>query len=127
MIEYMNSDSFFWYKENSLDVQAKSDLIRICLQDKKALFYNRSEGAGISGKENYPNALSVQLGIRYQIAMAIARYNQYVVNGDGDTIDRRIAVSQNSISFKRESGELDIDIQYFLYYNYEEQKQGLII
>lgn len=126
--KYKNSDSFFYYKTNSLEEQAKADLIRICLQRKRKMFYNRSEGCDIDDKENYPNTLSLQVDIRYSIASAIARYNQFVSDGEGNSIDRRIAVSQNSISFLRKDLDtLCVSILYYLYSTFEQQNQNLEI
>jgi hypothetical protein len=122
-----HSDNFFYYSENDVKEQSKSELLRLCLQSKRRLFFNRDEGAGISDKENYPNTLSLQIDLRFQIASSISDYNQEVSNGEGESIDRRIAVSQNSIDFRKINGDLDVNVLYFLYSDYEQQNQNIRI
>lgn len=114
-------DYFFFYSKNNFEDECAHDLYELLLQPQKSIFYNREFGAGVSESENSPNALSLQVNLRYQIAQAIADRNSVVTDGRNGTKDRRIAASQFSINFKQavQSGELDVEVFYFLYANYD--------
>lgn len=114
-------DLFFNYGDNDLDLELESDAMMLVVQPARTLFYNNLESGGVS--ENYPNGLSLQVLLRYNIASAFAFRNRVVVDGSNNTKDRRLAVSQNSISFNsNQSGELDVTVLYIPYYNFDAYK-----
>jgi hypothetical protein len=115
--ETSSSDLFFYYGTD-VEKECESELLNLVMNPRGAMMYNRRYGAGASDFENYPNGFSMQVVLRYQIADAVAYRNSTVTDGSNNTIDRRIAVSQNFISFIPNNGELDINILYFLYSNY---------
>lgn len=120
--DYKNWDYFFYYGQIGLEEESKNDLWQLILQPKRSLYYNRRESAGINEYENRPNGIDLQIFARFEIANAVAYRNTLVTNGTDNTIDRRIAVSQNSIGFEARGGELDIQILYFLFADYEEPR-----
>lgn len=114
--KYSSIDYFFFYGKNSLEEESVSDLFGLILQPKRSLYYSRSDGSGVERYENYPDALTLQIGLRFDIAQAVANRNSLVVNGRDGFRDRRIAVSQFSIKFySNKQGDLDVTILYFLY------------
>lgn len=123
-------DTFFYYggeKSKSdisvLDTECRTDLYELLLQNKRSLFYYRSGSAGVSEYENNPNGIGLQIFARFDIAEAVSYRNQLVSNGEGDSVDRRIAVSQNSVGFEQpQSDELNVLVLYFLYAKYDEPK-----
>lgn len=110
-------DNFFYYGKNDFDLEMESDLMQVIVQPKRSLLYNNRFGAGVQNKENYPNALNLQIGLRFDIVNAIAYRNTVVTDGEDDTRDRRIAASQFSIEFTQKSGDTDIRIYYFSFEN----------
>jgi len=110
-------DNFFFYGKNDLSTELESDLMQTLMQPKRSMLYNRRFGAGISERENYPNAISLQVMLRFDVANAIAYRNTFTTDGSDGTVDRRIAASQFSVEFIRAGGELDIRVYYFSYAN----------
>jgi len=110
-------DNFFYYGKNDFNTEIESDLMQVAIQPKRSMLYNRQFGAGVSDRENYPNAISLQIGLRFDIANAIAYRNGVVSDGENDTRDRRIAASQFSLEFVQNAGNLDIRIYYFSFAN----------
>jgi len=118
-----SSDYFFYHGKNSLQEECRFDLVSELLQSKRSMFYARSFGAGVTEYENYPNGLTLQIGLRYDIAQAIALRNQRVTSGEDNYPDRRIALSQFSIEFIREGGDnLSLTVIYFLYADYSDSR-----
>lgn len=116
-------DLFFYYGQNDLDLEIESDMVAICMQPPRSLYYNNLESAGMVGYENHPNELNMQVSMRYDIANGIAWKNTVVSNGTDNKPDRRVAVSQFAISFVRGvEGDLDCKILYIPYYNYTAYK-----
>jgi hypothetical protein len=116
-------DLFFNYGKNSLDLENESDAMMILVQGNRTLFYNNLESGGVSGSENHPNVVSLQVSLRYGIASAFAFRNRMVVDGSNGNKDRRLAVSQNSINFiSNRNGELDVAVLYIPYFNYDAYK-----
>ena len=111
------SQYFFNYDDANVEQQIDHEIRRILMQMKRTMFYNRSEGADI--KENYPNTFSSQVKFRYSLVLAVAEYNLNVSNGEGGTVDRRIAISQNSVDFEQNGQELVISVGYYLLKNME--------
>ncbi len=124
-------DIFFQYGEKSksdmdiLDMECRTDLYELLIQNKRSLFYYRSGSAGVSEYENNPNGIGLQIFARFDIAEAVSYRNQLVSNGENGSVDRRIAVSQNSVGFEQpQADELNVLVLYFLYANYEEPKSN---
>lgn len=117
-------DTFFFYGKGDLDYEAEYDLYELLIQAKRSLFYYRNGSAGVSEYENNPNGIALQVFARFEIANAIAYRNTIISNGSIGGKDRRIAVSQNSIGFENKNGELDVQVVYFLYADYETPKSN---
>ena len=109
-------DIFFNYGSNDLNIEIESDLIMGILQPKKSLAGFRSYGAGISEKENFPNTISLSIGLKYDIALHIAKQNN---NISSQNPDRRVAASQNSIKISQSGGNLDVSVLYIPYKDYQ--------
>jgi len=120
VLQYADLDYFFYYGENTLESECKYDLWTLLLQPKNSLLYDRQESAEIDEYENYPNAVFLQILLRFAIANAIAYRNSLVTDGSEGSKDRRIFTSQNSIGFQQREGELDIQVFYFLSTSYNE-------
>jgi hypothetical protein len=105
-------DYFFYRGQLPLPDENEFDMRQGLKQPLRSLSYFRSEGAGVQEAEGNPNALTLNILLRYNISKWVAYRNQYVTNGNLNTIDRRIAVSQNNISFSLRGGELDISVFY---------------
>lgn len=120
--ELSSWDIFFFYGQSDIDLELSADLMLLALQPDRSLFYDRMESGGIAGYENHPNDLNLQVNIRYNIASAIAWKNTVIANGLNGLPDRRIAVSQTSISFSQSGGELDVAILFIPYYNFDNYK-----
>jgi len=118
MTEIESWDLFFYYGQNPLDLEIQSDLMSLCLQPDRSLYYNNLESGKITGYENFPNNINLQVNLRYSITAAVARKNRFISDGTDGKPERRIAVSQNSIQFGINGGELDIQVLYIPYYNY---------
>lgn len=116
--ELSDIDIFFYYDDGDPSVEIASDLMSGLLQSKRTMFYNRNEGCGISEKENYPNSINNAIAMKYDIVSWVSKRNTEVSDGTSNTIDKRIAVSQNSINVSRESnGGLNIEILYIPFYD----------
>ena len=116
-------DYTFYYGTSDINEETQHDLMQLLVQPKRQLFYSRSEGAGVVEKSNYPNAISLQIGLRYDIANAIASRNQQVTNGANGTRDRRVASSQFAIEFNQDdSGNMDVVVNYFMYSDFNTPK-----
>lgn len=120
-------DIFFFYGQSDLELENESDLIAGLLQPRRSLYYNRQDGCGISEKENYPLSLSLQIGMRYDVANWVAFRNTQVTDGSANTVDRRIAVSQNSVSFRQDmnKGTIDLSVVYIPFGNFRKPDQIL--
>jgi len=116
---HANWDIFFFYGKSELDLECRFDLYELLLQNKRSLFYGRRLSAGVNTFENMPNSIELQVLGRFDIASAVAYRNSVVSAGSGGSVDRRIAVSQYSISFLAKDGNLDVNILYFLFSDYE--------
>ena len=111
-------DVFFFYDENPLELENESDLVAGLIQPRRSMFYNRQDGCGISSRENLPNSLTLEIGLRYDIVNWASLRNRLVSDGSDDTRDRRIALSQNTVSFVRnKKGDLDIKVAYIPFAN----------
>lgn len=119
MSELSSWDLFFYYGQNELDLEIEADLVSLILQPSRSMYYNNQESGGIAGYENYPNDLYLQVNGRFDIVSAIAWKNRVIADGDNGLPDRRIAVSQNFVTFERpRKDELNLMVFYIPYYNY---------
>jgi hypothetical protein len=115
-------DVFFFYGSNDLQLETESDLVAGLIQEKRSLFYNRQDAAGL--KENYPNTFTLSVSTKYDITSWVSFRNTQVTDGTNSTRDRRVAVSQNYISFSRESvGTLNVEVLYIPFYNFKKAQQ----
>lgn len=110
-------DNFFYYGKNDFQTEVESDLLQLLIQPKRSMLYNRQMGAGITSKENFPNTLSLQVMLRYDIISAIAYRNTVVTDGTDGTRDLRIAGSQFAVNFIPKGDNLDIQVLYFSFAN----------
>jgi hypothetical protein len=112
-------DLFFFYGQNDIALEIESDLMQLLLQRSRTMYYNNQESGGISNYENYPNEINLQINARYDIANAVSWKNTQIADGRNNLPDRRIAVSQSSINFKKDNkGNLDVFVLYIPYANY---------
>ena len=112
-------DIFFFFGDNDLGMEVESELLRGILQPKRSMFYNREEGAGVKEYENRPSGITLDVGVRYDIANWVSQNNARVTDGSEGYPDRRIAVSQNTINVERKNGQVNIDVLYIPFFNYE--------
>jgi len=116
--EMKSWDLFFYYGQNDLDLEIQSDLMLLLLQPPRSLFYNNKESGGVVSYENFPNDMNLQINTRFDITSAVAWKNRFISNGTEGNPERRIAVSQNSIGMQAISGELNMEVLYIPFYNY---------
>jgi hypothetical protein len=115
-----NIDNFFYYGNGDLKDEIEYDLMVGLLQPKKKLFYFRSEGAGVSEYENYPDGLMLQISLRYTITDWISRRNTIVSNGQNNLPDRRVAISQNIISIESQGkGSINVSVMYIPLFDFK--------
>lgn len=120
-------DIFFYYGQNDLLTEIKSDVMANIMQGKRSLFFNRHlDSSGIQEYENAPISLLLQTKIPYDIVNSIALRNQYVSNGEGDLPDRRVAITQNNIKLNSDKkGSLDVVVYYTPLATYAEEKASI--
>jgi hypothetical protein len=116
--ELADINIFFYYGLLDLDLEIESDMAQIISQPKKSMFYNRSEGCGISDYENYPNTLLLEIMLRFDIVSGIYWRNSNVGDGTNGTKERRVAISQWSISTERIRENLNVAINYIPFNKY---------
>lgn len=114
-----SSDFLFNRKSIPEELFAEFEMSQIIAQPRRSLFYFRKYGAGLNELENQPNTLLLQVKARHRVIEAVNYRNLFVTNGFENTVDRRIATSQQAINVKQENDKLDIEVFYFLYSNYE--------
>lgn len=106
-------DVFFFYGQNELSLETKSDIMQNIIQPRRTLFYDRDlDSAGITRYENQPNAIALQINLPYDIVISISKRNQFVSAGEQGLPDRRVALSQNTIRLNSRGGEVDVTVQY---------------
>lgn len=107
-------DTFFYYGQNELEIETKSDLLAILLQPKRSLFYSRAlNAAGVKEYENMPSGIMLRINLPYDIVDSIAKRNQFVSSGENGNPDRRVALSQNTIRLQTDNqGNVDVSVLY---------------
>lgn len=114
-------DFFFYHGSNKLEDEIQHELMLGLIQPKRTLLYNMKEGVGISEYENYPTGITLQVGLRFDIASWVSERNTYVSNGQDGFPDRRVATSQNQIKIEKgNKGEVNIEVLFIPFYNYNE-------
>ena len=113
--ELKDFDNFFYYGKGDLARETRHDVLLTLVQPSRSLYYSRSlDSAGIDRFENHPNTIVLTVLLPYAVVRALSKRNQFVSNGDGDTKDRRVAVSQNLVRVRPEgnTGDLNVNVQY---------------
>ena len=105
-------DIFFYYGQNELEIETKSDILQNVMQSKRSLFYDRAlDSAGINDYENLPEGLTLKINLPYDVVNSIGKRNQFVSNGENGSRDRRVALSQSTIRIEgNNKGNIDITI-----------------
>lgn len=111
-------DLFFYYEEADLLETIQQDIINGVVTKQNKLFYNRQDSAGVNDYENYPIGLSVTIGLRYEIVKWIAYRNTYIGDGLNSSKERRLVTSQNKIEIENNNNNIDINILYISFFNY---------
>jgi len=115
-IEVLASSDNFFYSEN-IDVydEINHNIMMLLLENPRGLYYDAQYTARVPSYENIPNALTLYIGLKYDIASAVALYNQRVNDGSISGEDMRIAVSQNSIEINQSGQNVDVTVFYIAY------------
>lgn len=118
-----SDDFFFFYGDNELDDERQHDILEQCLQPERSYYYNRKEAIGISSYENHPSTLSMLVMLPYKITDGLAYKNLQIEDGSYSEKDRRVAVSQGTISIRRlGTGSIGVNILYIPLEDIESQK-----
>ena len=114
--ESQDFDNFFYYGQGNLEKETESDILSLISQSARSLYYDRFyDSAGIDQFENSPISVIIQVLLPFAIVSAISKRNT-ITSGDGSSIDRRVAVSQNLISVEKGGdGEVNIQVGYVLF------------
>ena len=122
-------DIFFYYGENDILSEIKSDVLANLLQPGRSLLFNRHlDSAGITKYENYPISVLLQTKIPYDIVNSLALRNQYVSNGEDDLPERRIAISQNNVRLDSDKkGNLEVTVYYVPLVTLKEEKAKITV
>lgn len=120
--KYYSDDFFFYYGDNDLKEEIEHDLLEQAMQPHRSYYYNRQEAIGISQFENYPNTITLYVLIPYVIANGVAFKNTIIEDGSYSDKDRRVIVSQATISIRQGSGVLSVNIGYLLSFDIEQQQ-----
>lgn len=111
-------DNFYYYGQGDIVDETESDIHQTVTQNSRSMFYNRSnDSAGLDEFENTPNTISQSVLMPYSIVSALARRNTYVGNGQDNTKDRRVVVSQNSIKTRANGNNIEISVFYIALVN----------
>lgn len=118
--KYYSDDFFFYYGDNDLQEEIEHDLFEQVMQPNRSYYYNRQEAIGISQYENYPNTITLYVLVPYIIANGVAFKNTIIEDGSYSNKDRRVIVSQATISVRQEGAELKVNIGYLLSFDIEQ-------
>ena len=90
--------------------ELRSDLIN----PKGRMFYFRDHGTMVPHRQNRQMSAGKEIGLRHDIARMVGLRNTYVEE------KHRALTSQLEISFeKKRSGQVDIDVGYYIALNFE--------
>jgi hypothetical protein len=120
----LSGDYFFFYGQVEQRKEIEADLVQGIMQAKRSLFYDRSYGAGVPGYENTAGGLSLEVNMKYDVSAWVAQRNREVSNGTNGTRDRRVVTSQSAIKINQRRGEVDVQILYIPFYDY--QNPGIV-
>ena len=108
-----SDDFFFYYGDNDLSEEIQHDILEQCFQPDRSYYYNRKEAIGVSSYENHPSILSMLIMLPYKIADGLSYKNNQIEDGSYSNKDRRIAVSQGTISIRKlDIGSIGVNILY---------------
>lgn len=106
-------DAFFFYEDLEVSHATQHDIAAGVMQPSRSLFYDREDSVGLEVHENVPISLFSEILMKYEIARWVARRNALVSTGDDGEIDRRVAVSQESIDIEsNKAGEVDVRVLF---------------
>lgn len=99
-------NNFFYSGLQDQESETQSEVMAILMQPKRSQFYSRSTGAGIPEYENQPITAMMRIMMAYDVVMAFAQRNARV------SVDKTIAVSQNSVTVEQEGDEVKVSVLY---------------
>lgn len=109
-------DSFFYYGENDIALECINDVSETILQPKGSMFYDRANGTDLAANRNNPRGGMLDFLMRFDIAASIARRNNEVSDGSGNTKDRRVAASQSSVEIAYPpKGGADVTVSFIMF------------
>ena len=117
----MTFDDFFYYGKQDIATENLNDVYTGILQPGRSFFYNRQDSVGI--RENLPTGFSLFILMKYIVAKWIAYRNNYVKNGSDNFPDRRVGVSQESISLdfsEQQKGYIGMTVNYINFFDYKQ-------
>lgn len=115
-------NNFFYAGMVDLDTQIQSEVLQAITQPKRSMFYFRDAGAGIPEYENTPITAQSRIMMAYDVVMAIAGRNAQVPNGSTGGVDRRVAVSQNSVTIEVKDDEVTLNVLYIPLHSLQSRK-----
>lgn len=104
--------TFFYYLKGDPINDISADIELALIQPKRSLFYYRSAGAGIQEYENLRTNLQIQIGLKYDIIMAISERNARVPDGSTAAPDSRAAASQASIDIDVDGDNTNVVVRF---------------
>ncbi len=122
--ELRDFDNFLYYGSGDLGRETRHDIALLIIQPSRSLFYSRAlDSAGIDTYENAPNAIGLRILVPYNIVRMTSKRNGQVSNGDAGGVDRRVALSQNTVSIEQNGQNLDIRVEYIPLANIDERAE----
>lgn len=115
----LDGDYFFFYGLVDQRKEIEGDLFQGIMQSKRSMFYARQYGAGVPEYENTAGGLSLEVNMKYDIASWIAQRNKEISTGTDGTRDRRVVTSQSAIRINQRMGEVDVQVLYIPFYDYQ--------
>lgn len=108
-------ERFLFYGSLPVEEETQHDIKTGLMQEKRKLFYDRSDGAGISEYENSGAGVALVAGLLYDIVTWITARNGEVTDGTKGTKDRRAITSQSAIEVNQgDNGEVDVEVGYIM-------------
>jgi hypothetical protein len=113
MANLSSFDYFFYHGSQPLEEEIASEVLALLNQPRRTLFYSRAyNSSGVHDYENTPNSLILEVGLPYDVVESIARRNTLVSDGAQTGRDRRVLVSQETVSIQRSGGNVDLSVEY---------------